>query len=380
VVLPAGSFRPMLSRLWKTRQTPMADIFISYATVDRPLARRLADALEARGWSVWWDHSNLHGGQHFDRVIEKAICGARVVIVVWSKTSVESGWVRDEATLALEEQKLVPLRIDMIRLPMRFRNIHTIDLSSWTGETEAEPFERLVKDLGHYLGPPTPANGSEHLGIPATPDPRTAAPLGEDEQPTETPPIAERSQASPGGGSPHASTIATQPTSTIDPPPRAGRKRMVKYFAAIAVTVGVVWGMVALEERQPPSVKPSTEASPPDSTRDARPQAAESSFKPADFTVYIQYPEDMIDTAKKMQNFLINQGYHVPGIEQTLKPPSRLQVRYYRPNQKIFAGNLATQLGQALSLRATDDNAILVTSPRELPSGILEVWLPPRQS
>jgi len=57
----------------------MADIFISYASVDRPVARRLADALEVRGWSVWWDHRSLHSGQHFDRVIEEAICGVRPV-------------------------------------------------------------------------------------------------------------------------------------------------------------------------------------------------------------------------------------------------------------------------------------------------------------
>lgn len=84
----------------------MTDIFISYASVDRPTARRLADALETRGWSVWWDHRSLRVGQHFDRVIEEAIHGARVVVVVWSKASVESEWVRDEATLALKEKKV----------------------------------------------------------------------------------------------------------------------------------------------------------------------------------------------------------------------------------------------------------------------------------
>jgi hypothetical protein len=57
VVLPTGPFCPMLVQVMETRRTPMAGIFISYATVDRPTARRLADALEACGWSVWWDHS-----------------------------------------------------------------------------------------------------------------------------------------------------------------------------------------------------------------------------------------------------------------------------------------------------------------------------------
>ena len=50
--------------------------------------------------------------------------------------------------------KLVPLRIDITLPPLGFRSIHTIDLTAWTGETDAEPFERLVKDLGYYLGPP----------------------------------------------------------------------------------------------------------------------------------------------------------------------------------------------------------------------------------
>jgi adenylate cyclase len=93
---------------------------------------RLATGLEARGWSVWWDHRNLRGGEHFDRIIEEAISTARTVIVVWSQSSIRSDWVRAEAAQALNEKKLVPLRIDMVRLPLRFRNIHTINLSSWT--------------------------------------------------------------------------------------------------------------------------------------------------------------------------------------------------------------------------------------------------------
>jgi hypothetical protein len=33
----------------------MADVFISYAKTDRPLALKLAAMLEAEGWKVWWD-------------------------------------------------------------------------------------------------------------------------------------------------------------------------------------------------------------------------------------------------------------------------------------------------------------------------------------
>ena len=39
----------------------MSDIFISYAREDRPRAAAIARALEAQGWSVWWDWIILAG-------------------------------------------------------------------------------------------------------------------------------------------------------------------------------------------------------------------------------------------------------------------------------------------------------------------------------
>lgn len=109
-------------------------------------------------------------------------------------------------------------------------------------------------------------------------------------------------------------------------------------------------------------------------------QAPALSFKRSSFTIYVQYPAGGRETAVKTQSILVNLGYRVPGIEQVEEVPSRLQVRYYRPDQRSYAGELATELGRELNLPAGADNAILVTSSKQLPSGILEVWLPPRRS
>jgi TIR domain len=75
----------------------MADIFISYERLDRARAQRVAEALEQHGWSVWWDRKLL-AGDPFDKTIQQALDVARCVIVLWSKTSVSSGWVKDEAS------------------------------------------------------------------------------------------------------------------------------------------------------------------------------------------------------------------------------------------------------------------------------------------
>lgn len=102
----------------------------------------------------------------------------------------------------------------------------------------------------------------------------------------------------------------------------------------------------------------------------------DAGFKPSDFTVYVQYPKDEQEIALKTQGELAKRGYRVPGIEKVGTVPSRLEVRYYRAEQKSFASDLVTELGKTIGLPAGPENAILVKRSKELPGGILEVWLP----
>jgi hypothetical protein len=75
---------------------PGHDIFISYASADRPRVVPLVDALRQKGWSVWWDRT-IPPGKTWDQVIEAALDAARCVIVLWSKESVKAHWVLTEA-------------------------------------------------------------------------------------------------------------------------------------------------------------------------------------------------------------------------------------------------------------------------------------------
>lgn len=131
----------------------MTDIFISYASKDRERLRPLRDALEARGWSVFWDQE-IPVGKNWRRNIFENLRAARCVIVVWSSASIESDWVSEEAADALKREVLLPIYIDQVEPPFGFADIQTMNFVGWNGEESSESFHRLVSEVTRILGAP----------------------------------------------------------------------------------------------------------------------------------------------------------------------------------------------------------------------------------
>ena len=124
----------------------MAKVFLSYDRDDTERARPVALALEKAGHAVWWD-LHIRGGEQYTKVIDEALKAADAVVVLWSKYSVESAWVRDEAAAGRDTGRLVPAALDGTDPPLGFRQFQTIDLSQWRGRGKPSELKTLLADV-----------------------------------------------------------------------------------------------------------------------------------------------------------------------------------------------------------------------------------------
>jgi TolB-like protein len=129
----------------------MSDIFVSYANQDRVKAKTLAQFLENEGWSAFWDRT-IPLGMAWDNYIEKELNEARCLVVLWSHSSIDSGWVKEEAEEGKRRGILLPILIERVRPPLGFRGIQAADLSDWGGTQATFEFQGLVSHIARILG------------------------------------------------------------------------------------------------------------------------------------------------------------------------------------------------------------------------------------
>lgn len=124
----------------------MADVFVSYSRQDKARAAQFVELLEGYGWDVFWDQET-RAGTIWPKVLEDELTIARCLLVLWTANSVSSRWVRIEAYEALQNDKLLPVRLERVKPPMEFRQTQTFDLIGWTGERDDPRLTHLIADL-----------------------------------------------------------------------------------------------------------------------------------------------------------------------------------------------------------------------------------------
>ncbi len=109
----------------------MADVFISCSRLDRDRVTPIAERLSSLGYSVWWD--GREGQARFDE-IERQYADARALVTVWSDNARNASWVIAQSAQALDDEKLLQMRIDDVRLPAPFDDLKIAELHSGKSE------------------------------------------------------------------------------------------------------------------------------------------------------------------------------------------------------------------------------------------------------
>jgi TIR domain len=145
---------------------PSHAVFLSYASQDAPAAQRICAALRAAGIEVWFDQSELRGGDAWDQAIRRQLRTCALFIPVISRNTHErrEGYFRLEWHLAVDRSRListtqafiVPVVIDDTReddeeVPEKIRDVHWTHLPD--GVTPAAFVERMQRLLSGAASP-----------------------------------------------------------------------------------------------------------------------------------------------------------------------------------------------------------------------------------
>ena len=156
---------------------PSHAVFLSYASQDAEAAQRICEALRAAGIEVWFDQSELRGGDVWDHSIRRQIksCALFIPIISRNTHDRDEGYFRLEWKLAVDRSHLIsanrafllPVVIDDTpdddeQVPDRFRDVHWTRLPA--GESCASLVDRVQRLLSPEASTTIRGSGSEQPG------------------------------------------------------------------------------------------------------------------------------------------------------------------------------------------------------------------------
>jgi TolB-like protein len=172
---------------------PNKAIFLSYAKQDAEAAAKLCAALRAAGIEVWFDQSELRGGDVWDAAIRKQIktCALVIPIISANTQGRTEGYFRLEWKLAIDRSHLmandrpflIPVVIDDTeqgeeRVPDKFREVQ------WTGLPNGVATPAFIERMTRLLNQET---GTSSLAAPTAPNIARPIPHASDISPTASP-------------------------------------------------------------------------------------------------------------------------------------------------------------------------------------------------
>ena len=269
------------------------DIFVSYSHEDRARVQSLVSALTAEGWKVFWDRT-IPPGESWRTYIGGPLAQAPAVIVCWSRQSIDSDWVTQEADDAAKRKTLIPVMIDAVSPPLGLAHVHAADLVDWIAGNSRQLPTVLKLAIMRKLAAAAPGE---------------SGPL-----PTNLPAGGPQAQAPP-------------------PSPAGLRRYFTKSMAKVVIATGAIvaaGGVAALILKPPDASAPTQSKTPP----------------PAGFAVWIFFGSDSADLTA--QSF--DRVSQAAGVIKASKV-SRVRVDGHTDSSASIADSVALSLRRATAVR-----------------------------
>jgi hypothetical protein len=134
--------------------------FVSYSHHDAESAKQFAERLRVGGVAVWLDEWEIQPGDSVvDQIFEKGLKSAKVFVILLSKASVQSRWVRHELDVAVVNRiewttRIVPVLIEECEIPVALRPLRHLRLGHGLDE-----IARRIVDVAFERFPERPSVG-----------------------------------------------------------------------------------------------------------------------------------------------------------------------------------------------------------------------------
>lgn len=102
------------------RRIMAPEVMVSYSSLDRPQVLQLVERLRSAGVAAWIDQGGIDGARRWGEEIVNAIDACKTVILMISRTAMESENIAKEIALAWENgKKFLPLCLEDAKIPRR---------------------------------------------------------------------------------------------------------------------------------------------------------------------------------------------------------------------------------------------------------------------
>lgn len=107
----------------------MTQVFLSHSSENLEVAKKIYFILSSQNVKMWASFNNIGFGEEWDKAIQSAMDESSHILVLASKASLDSSYVRAEIEYAINLNKtVIPMIIDDITLPLRWHTLQAISM------------------------------------------------------------------------------------------------------------------------------------------------------------------------------------------------------------------------------------------------------------